>query len=169
MNNYITKILALNKQARILFAENTDLIHEVCSNQNTNKLLKTLLARTVSCASLLTGLLKDNHRISLKVSASKRDYRVYADVDAEGNVRRFISDDLLNAFNEETNPFTIDQIIGDRGCIQVTNDIGMNSIITGITDMPYKNITMIFHTIMHKANRLLPGFQPTLFLTSKIR
>jgi molecular chaperone Hsp33 len=141
MNNFITKILALNKQARILFAENTDLIHEVCSNQNTNKLLKTLLARTVSCASLLTGLLKDNHRISLKVSASKRDYRVYADVDAEGNVRGFISDDLLNAFNEETNPFTIDQIIGDRGCIQVTNDIGMNSIITGITDMPYKNIT----------------------------
>jgi len=138
--NYITKILALNKQARILFAENTNLIHEVCSNQNTNKLLKTMLARTVSCASLLTGLLKDNHRISLKVSASKKDYKVYADVDAEGNVRGFISDELLNALDEEISPFTVEQIIGDKGCIQLTNDIGMNSIVTGITDMPYRNI-----------------------------
>ncbi|GIP18607.1 hypothetical protein J40TS1_42490 [Paenibacillus montaniterrae] len=140
MNNYMTKILASNKQARILFTENTDLIRKICSNQNTNKLLKTLLARTVSCASLLTGLLKENHRISLKVSASKRNYKVYADVDAEGNVRGFIGDDLLNALNEEISPFTVEQFIGDRGCIQMTNDIGMNSIITGITDMPYRNI-----------------------------
>jgi molecular chaperone Hsp33 len=31
-------------------------------------------------------------------------------------------------------------LIGDRGCIQVTKDIGMNHVFTGITDMPYGNI-----------------------------
>lgn len=141
MNNYITKILASNKQARILFAENTDLIRELCSKQNTNQLLNTLLARTVSCASLFIGLLKDDHRISLKVSASNRDYKIVADVDAAGNVRGFVSDELLNAaLDEETSLFTVKEMIGDRGCIQVTNDIGMNRIVTGITDMPYRNI-----------------------------
>lgn len=140
MNSYIYKILVANKQARILFAENTDVIQQICASHHTNKSLITLLARSVSCASLLPGLLKDNHRLSLKVSASKRDYKVFADVDAQGNVRGFMSDALLNAFAEVTDPLTVEQMIGDNGCIQVTNDIGMNSIVTGITDMPYRNI-----------------------------
>jgi len=140
MKNYYTKILACNKQARIIFVENTDLIGQICASHNTNKLSATLLARTVSCASLLTGLLKDKHRVSLKVSASNRDYRVFADIDANRNVRGFISEELQKALNMETKPSSIEQIIGDRGYIQVINDIGMNSITTWITDMPYKNI-----------------------------
>lgn len=132
--------MAFNKQARILFAENTKLIREICGKPNMTPLLKTLLARTVGYASLMTGLLKDNHRISLKVKASKRDYTIYADVDAAGNVRGYVSDELLSAPAEAVRPISVEQLIGDRGSIQVTNDIGMNSIVTGITDMPYGNI-----------------------------
>lgn len=140
MNNDMTKILALDKRARILFAEHTDLIRELCFSPHTNQLLKTMLARTVSCTSLLTGLLKDSQRISLKISASNRNYSIYADGDAQGNVRGFMSDELLSVPDEEANACTIEQMIGDRGCIRVIHDIGMNSLTTGITDMPYSNI-----------------------------
>ncbi|MGO4275252.1 Hsp33 family molecular chaperone HslO, partial [Paenibacillus sp. TAF58] len=90
MDNYLIKTLAYNKQARILFVENTDLIRAVCNHDHMNKLLKTALGKTVSIASILTGILKGNQRISLKVKTSNPNYKIFADVDSKGNVRGYI-------------------------------------------------------------------------------
>jgi molecular chaperone Hsp33 len=140
MDNYLIKTLAYDKQARILFVENTDLVGAVCNHDHMNKLLKTALGRTVSVASMLTGILKGNQRISLKVKASNPDYKIFADVDSTGNVRGYINDELLNAPSDDLNDLSIEQLLGPRGCIQFTKDIGMNHVFTGITDMPYGNI-----------------------------
>jgi molecular chaperone Hsp33 len=140
MENYLIKTLAYNKQARILFVENTDLIGTVCNHDSMNKLLKTALGTTVSVASMLTGILKGNQRISLKVKASNHHYKILADVDSTGNIRGYISDELLNAPSNDLNNVSIEQLIGNRGCMQVTKDIGMDNVFTGITDMPYGNI-----------------------------
>jgi molecular chaperone Hsp33 len=140
MDNYIIKTLAYNKQVRILFVDNTDMIREICNQSNMNKLLKTALGTTVSIASLISGILKGNQRISLKVNASNRNYKIFADVDSSGNVRGYISDELLNASLDYANNLSIEQLIGAKGCIQVMQDLGMNNIFTGITDMPYGNI-----------------------------
>jgi molecular chaperone Hsp33 len=140
MDNYLIKTLAYNKQARILFVENTDLIKDVCNHDPMNKLLKTALGKTVSIATMLTGILKGTQRLSLKVKASNPNYKIFADVDSMGNVRGYISDELLNMPSVYLNHLSIEQLIGARGCIQVTTDIGMNNVFTGITDMPYGNI-----------------------------
>jgi molecular chaperone Hsp33 len=141
MENCLIKALAYNKQARILFVENTDLIRAVCNQPNLmNRLLKTALGTTVSAASLLSGTLKDQQRISLKVKASQPAYKIFADVDSQGNIRGYVSEDLLNAPTHDLESLSIEDLIGDRGCIQVVKDIGMNRTFTGITDMPYRNI-----------------------------
>lgn len=140
MNNYILKTLAYNKQVRIFFMENTDMIKELCNHKNISKALKTALSKTVSIATLISGTLKGNQRVSIKVNASNRNYKIFADVDSKGNVRGYINDELLKAPLDYISNLSIEQLIGDKGCIQVLKDLGMCSIFTGITDMPYGNI-----------------------------
>lgn len=140
MKNYILKTLAYNKHVRILFIDNTNMIKEICNNKNTNKLLKTALGKTLTITALISGLLKGNQRISIKVNASNRNYKIFADCDSFGNVRGFINEQLLNAYLHNIEEMPIEQLIGNKGCIQVLKDLGMNSIFTGITDMPYGNI-----------------------------
>lgn len=140
MDNYIIKTLAYKKQARILFVDNTKMIKEICGHKNINKLLKTSLGKTVSVASLISGTLKGNQRVSIKVNASNRKYKIFADADSFGNVRGYINDELLSAPLDCGDNLSIEGLIGDRGCIQVLKDLGMNSMFTGITDMPYGNI-----------------------------
>jgi molecular chaperone Hsp33 len=112
MDNYIIKTLAYNKQVRILFVDNTVMIREICNQLNMNKLLKTALGTTVSIASLISGILKGNQRISLKINASNRNYKIFADVDSTGNVRGYINDELLNASLDYANGLSIEQLIG---------------------------------------------------------
>jgi molecular chaperone Hsp33 len=138
--NYLVKALAYRSQARVLFVENTELVRAACSRRPMPPLLRIALGRTVSAASLLTGVLKDNQRISLKIKTSHRDYKIFADADAWGNVSGYISDELLNASSEYLYHNSLEQLIGPRGCIQITKDIGMHGTFTDITDMPYGNI-----------------------------
>ena len=57
-----------------------------------------------------------------------------------GNIRGYINDALLNAPLDNINNLSVEELIGDKGYIQVLKDLGMYSIFTGITDMPYGNI-----------------------------
>lgn len=140
MNNYIVKTLAYNKQARVLFVDNTNMIREICGQKNMSRVLKTALGNTISIACLISGILKGNQRVSIKVNASNRKYKIFADVDSMGNVRGYINDELLNTPFGFTENLCVEELIGENGCLQVLKDLGMNSIFTGITDMPYGNI-----------------------------
>ncbi|GFP75620.1 Hsp33 family molecular chaperone HslO [Clostridium fungisolvens] len=140
MKEYIVKTLAYNKQVRILFIDNTNMVQEVCNNKITSNVLKTALGKTLTITSLISGILKGNQRISIKINLSNREYKIFADCDSFGNVRGFINDQLLNKYLYKDDDKSIEQLIGDKGCIQVLKDLGMNSIFTGITDMPYGNI-----------------------------
>lgn len=140
MNNYILKTLAYNKQVRIFFMENTDMIKEICDNKNISNTLKTALGKTLSIATLISGTLKGNQRVSIKINASNSQHKIFADVDSMGNIRGYISDALLNEPLDTINNLSVEELIGDKGYIQVLKDIGMHSVFTGVTDMPYGNI-----------------------------
>lgn len=193
MDNYLVRTLAYNKQARILFVDSTKMVKEICNHKNMNKLLKTALGKTVTIASLISGTLKGDQRISLKISASNRNYKIFADADSMGNVRGYINDDLLNASLGYKDGLSIEEVIGQKGCLQVLKDLGMNGIFTGITDMPHGNIvddfsyyfkqseqipSIFFITVMYNENneivlgrgimaQLLPGAPIDLMDTIK--
>jgi len=141
MENYLIKTLAYDKQARIFFLENTKATKENCDHKNINKLLKTALAKTVSIAGLISGTLKGNQRISIKIIESSQKYKIFADADSEGNVRGYFNDALMNAHIDYSDNFTIEQLIGKEGYIQVIKDLGMDRMFTGTTKMLYGNIT----------------------------
>jgi molecular chaperone Hsp33 len=167
MDNYIIKTLAYKKKVRILFMDNTYMAREICDNKAMNKLLKTALLRTVSSASLISGTLKGTQRISIKVNASNRNYKIFADADSMGNVRGYISDELLNASLDSTNNLSIEQLIGTKGYIQVMKDLGMNSMFTGITEMPYGNIVDDFSYYFKQSEQTISIFSLSIVFDEK--
>jgi molecular chaperone Hsp33 len=141
MTNILIKTMAYHKQARILLVNNTDLVGTICHRPAIrSKGLRHSLGLTVSAASLLAGTLKDRQRLSLSIKSSRSGYKWFADVDWQGNVRGYAGDELLNAPPTSLDELTMAQLIGDRGFIQIVKDLGMYRNVTGITDMPYRNI-----------------------------
>ncbi len=139
--NYLVKGLAFDHKVRVFLVENTDLLKTICDKPEIqSRLLKTLLGTTVTAASLLTGTLKGNQRLSMKVKASRPDWRIFADVDSCGNIRGYLSESILEAPLGQWEELTVAQWVGGKGCLQVVKDDGMHHAFTGITDMPYSNI-----------------------------
>ena len=139
--NLLIRTLACSGQARILFVQNADLLNTVCNRPAIrSRLLRYALGLTVSAASLLAGTLKDRQRLSLKVKGSRPGCVWFADVDAAGNVRGYPGEALLDMSPEDLDRLSLPQLIGDRGFIQLVKDVGMYRSVTGITDMPHRNI-----------------------------
>jgi molecular chaperone Hsp33 len=167
MNNWIIKTLAYNKQVRILFMDNTNMIKEIFKGKTMNKLLKSSLGKTVSIASLMSGVLKGNQRVSLKINTSNPDFKIFADADSNGNVRGYLSDAWLDASFDDMHNLTMEQLIGNKGSIRVISDLGMNNIFTGITDMPYKNIVDDFSYYFKQSEQIPTHISYNIVFDSK--
>jgi len=138
MKNTIVKTLIYDKQVRLFFIDNTKLIDDIFNqNKKIDKVHKLLLGKAVSAVSLISGTLKGDLRISIQISMSHPKYKIFVDADAKGNVRGFLSDELLNASLDDIS--NVSELIGHKGNIRVIKGSAMNQF-TGITDMPYRNI-----------------------------
>ncbi|MBO0995047.1 Hsp33 family molecular chaperone HslO [Bacillus sp. SD088] len=136
MQNTIVKTLIYDKQVRLFIVDNTKLLNDILSlNKETNKILKLTLGKTISVVSLMSATLKGDQRISLQMTMSDPQYKVFADADAKGNVCGYLNEALLEATDE----ISLERLIGHKGTIRVIKGAGFNQF-TGITDMPYRNI-----------------------------
>jgi len=141
MQNYIVKTLLYDKQVRMFFVDNTQLINNILEmNNGTDKMLKHLLGKTVSAVSLMSGTLEEEQRLSLQITMSNPRYKIFADADSSGNVRGYANDALQTISTDFLSRISIEEFIGQKGSIRVIKGSRMNQF-TGITDMPYQNIT----------------------------
>ena len=140
MKNTIVKTLVYDKQVRLFFVDNTKLINDIFNQNNiTDKVRKLIMGKAISIVSLISGTLKGDQRISFQITMSNPKHKVFADADANGNVRGFLSDELLSDPLNCSNNVSIKDLIDNNGNIRVIKGSAMNQF-TGITDMPYRNI-----------------------------
>lgn len=96
MSNQIIKTLVLNKSIRLYFTDNTNLLQEILTLSGIkDKACCLALTKMISVISLLSVTLKAKQRISAVMVLSNRRYKIYADTDAEGNVRGYVNQALL--------------------------------------------------------------------------
>jgi molecular chaperone Hsp33 len=140
MKNRIIKTLIFNKQLRLYLINNTELIEEILQiKEQSNIIINTALANSVTIATLLSATLKGNQRLSTTLTMSNPKYKIHTDADAHGNIRGYANNYLLSQGQYKT----IKQLIGLKGAIRMIKGVDMNQF-TGITDMPYQNIDKDF-------------------------
>lgn len=136
MKATIAKLMTTDKQARILYMDNTFMMRELIGERPIHPLCAEALAASFTLSSLVCGLLKDGQRLSIRIDTSVPSAYIHCDVDSEGNVRGYASDTFI-----KQKPVTIPELIGDKGVIRITKDIGMGAMYTSAVDMPHANIT----------------------------
>lgn len=137
-SSWIAKSIAFDGKVRIIFMDNTHLLQQLFNRRTMSPVMKEALGRTVSAAGLISGLLKEPQQMSLKIKTSSPGANIFADADVSGNVRGYLSEEW---FQLPSDGLSLEQIIGSRGTMQVVQETGMKRMFTGITDMPYANIT----------------------------
>lgn len=140
MKNTVMKTLIFNKQVRFYYIDNTSLISQIIDRKKPiSGVLRQALGTTVSIVSLLSATLKESHRISLQLSMSNREHKLYADTDAQGHVRGYLNKALQELNQEALASTPLETLIGPKAAIRLIHGTPMHSY-TGITDMPYQNI-----------------------------
>lgn len=139
MQNAIVKALINEEQIRLYFMDNTQLLRDIFAlNQELPRPLKLLLGKTISAMSILSGTLKGNQRMSLQITLSNSHHKIFAEAEANGNVRAYLNEELLRS--SEIEEKSMQDLIGPTGMIRVIKGSEMNQF-TSITDMPNQNIT----------------------------
>lgn len=161
MQNTIAKALIYEEQIRLYFIDNTQLLRDIFAfNQELPESLKLLLGQTVSAMSILSGTLKGNQRMSLQITLSNPRHKIFAEAEANGNVRGYLNEGLLKSLEIETKP--MQDLIGPTGMIRIIKGSEMNQF-TSITDMPNQNI------IDDIANYFVQSDQTPTYLYSEIQ
>ncbi|WP_203334429.1 Hsp33 family molecular chaperone HslO, partial [Planococcus beigongshangi] len=92
MQNAIVKALINEEQIRLYFIDNTQLLRDIFAlNQELPESLKLMLGKTVSAMSILSGTLKGNQRMSLQITLSNPLHKIFAETEANGNVRGYLN------------------------------------------------------------------------------
>lgn len=161
MQSTLIKALICEEQIRLYFMDNTQLLRDTfAANKELPESLKLMLGKTVSAMSLLSGTLKGNQRMSLQVTLNNPRHKIFAEAEANGNVRGYLNEELLRFSEiEET---SMQDLIGPSGMIRVIKGSEMNQF-TSITDMPNQNITDDI------ANYLVQSDQTPTYLYSDIQ
>lgn len=140
MPNKIIKTLISDKSIRLYFTDNTKMLQEIMElSKIKEKACYSALAKAVSIMSLLSVALKDNQRISLVITLTNKNHKIYADTDAGGNVRGYVSQALLKASRQQNSNQSLQDLIGTKASIRMMKGLEMSQF-TGVTDMPYQNM-----------------------------
>lgn len=138
MRNKIIKALIFDKQVRLYILDNTMLMDKIISlNKQNHRIIHIALGKIVSGISLLSATMKGDQRLSATFTVGNPRYKIYADADAHGNIRGYISQNPLMV--ECLENISMEEFIGQKATIHMIKGSNMNQF-TGITDMPYQNI-----------------------------
>ncbi|MFD1862939.1 Hsp33 family molecular chaperone HslO [Planococcus chinensis] len=161
MQDTITKALIYEAQIRLYLIDNTQLLQNIFAlNQELPRSHKLLLGKTISAMSILSGTLKGNQRMSLQVTLSNPRHKIFAEAEANGNVRGYLNGELLRS--SEIAEKSMQDLIGPSGMIRVIKGSEMNQF-TSITDMPNQNV------IDDIANYFVQSDQTPTYLYSDIQ
>lgn len=161
MQDTITKALIYEAQIRLYLIDNTQLLQNIFAlNQELPRSHKLLLGKTISAMSILSGTLKGNQRMSLQVTLSNPRHKIFAEAEANGNVRGYLNGELLRS--SEIEEKSMQDLIGPSGMIRVIKGSEMNQF-TSITDMPNQNV------IDDIANYFVQSDQTPTYLYSDIQ
>lgn len=90
MTDRLTKILALNKEVRIVVVEATELIEEARQKQDSWHTATAAFGRTMIGTLLLSSNLKGNDQLSVSIQGQGPLGAIFVDVDAHHHVRGYI-------------------------------------------------------------------------------
>ena len=125
MENTIVKTLIHEGQVRFYFVDNTQLLRKIFElNKEISDTLKLLLGKTVSTMSILSGTLKGNQRVSLQMTLSDSAHKVFAETEANENVRVYLNEALLKSPGLETQ--SMEDLIGPLGMIRIIKGSDMS-------------------------------------------
>ncbi|WP_147384483.1 Hsp33 family molecular chaperone HslO [Paenibacillus sp. 1011MAR3C5] len=106
-------------------------------------------------------------QLSIKVKGIRPSLAIFADADWTGNVRGYVSEELLDRALGMPDITTMEQLIGERACIQMVKDIGMDLAFTGITDMPYSKLSDNFGHYFHQSEQIPSYFWSLLLINEE--
>jgi molecular chaperone Hsp33 len=131
MGDYFVRATTVEGWSRVLAAVTTELTREAARRHQTSATATAALGRAMTAAALMTGDLKADHRVTIRVDGDGPLGTLMADAGAKGGVRGYLQNPTVELPLTETGKLNVGAAVGANGLIYVTRDLGLREPYTG--------------------------------------
>ncbi len=133
-NDSLVRATAADNQLRCIAAVTTNLVSEACHRHRTFPTASVALGRVLTGTLLLGASFKDLERITVHFSCNGAIRNIFAQADAMGNVRGYVTNPAADALEaNELDKFDVKAIVGG-GTLYVQRQVGLE---IGLSKEPY--------------------------------
>ncbi|HOA63924.1 MAG TPA: Hsp33 family molecular chaperone HslO [Bacilli bacterium] len=159
--DYLIKGLALDNNIRVYIANTTDTINELKKRHDLWPGALSVLGKTLTITSIMGGMLKENHRVSVAIKTNGQVGNVYADAYFDGRIRGYLQNPHVNFINHQDNTLDDRFSLGSEGIIQVIKDLNLKAMFTSQVPLTYfdlaKDFAYYFNTSEHTPSAVSVG------------
>lgn len=128
----LVKALAHQGAIRIIVCDTTETIKHAAHVHKTYPTASAALGRTLSAAAIMGSMIKDEYtKISIQINGGGPLGTILVDVNANCEVRGFVSNPEVMLINSETKKLDVGAAVGVNGFLKVTKDFQLKDKFTG--------------------------------------
>jgi molecular chaperone Hsp33 len=135
-NDYLVRASALDGRVRALAIDATGVVGELHTRHGTEPAVTAALGRLATGALLLGAELKEEqHTISLRVMGDGPAGTLIATSNGKGDVRGLVARPQTGAEQVRDGKLNVSGVVGSRGRLTVTRDIGLRQPYVGVVEL----------------------------------
>ncbi|MGH7502402.1 MAG: Hsp33 family molecular chaperone HslO [Longimicrobiales bacterium] len=135
-NDYLVRATALEGRVRALAIDATGVVGELHARHGTEPAVTAALGRLATAALLLGAQLKDEtHTVSLRVLGDGPAGTLIATSNGRGDVRGLVAHPQTGTEQVKNGKLNVSGVVGTRGRLTVTRDIGMRQPYVGVVEL----------------------------------
>ena len=127
MEDYMIRGTAAEEKIRAMAIISTEMVEEARVRHTTSATATAALGRSLTAAALLGGGLRDGQSVLLRVLGDGPIGGIVAQADAGGRVRGYALNPQADLPEKDDHKLDVGGLVGRRGMLHVTRDVGMRS------------------------------------------
>lgn len=136
MKDHLIKIIDEEGQFRVFLARTTRLVEEARKRHHTSPTASAALGRVLTAALLMASDFKNqDDRLSIRVDGGGPAGPIVAAADAQGQVRGYVTHPEADLPAREPGKLAVGELVGTRGVLEVSKDLGMKEPFSGRTSL----------------------------------
>jgi molecular chaperone Hsp33 len=131
MSDYLVKALAYDGQIRAYAVRTTETVGEAQRRHYTWPTASAALGRAMTAGVMMGAMLKEDHKLTVKIEGGGPIGPILVDSNAKGEVRGYVTNPQTHFDLNEHGKLDVRRAVGDNGTLTVVKDIGMRDFFTG--------------------------------------
>lgn len=145
MKDYCIRVTTKNKEVRAFFCTTKNMVEVARETHNTTKVVTAALGRTLTATSMMGLMMKNNSdKVTVIIKGGGPIGTILTTSNSKGIVKGYVTNSQVDVENYSNGKLNVAGVVGNKGTIKVTKDLGLREPYNGEYEMVSGEIAQDF-------------------------